>query len=230
MKRPWDIKALREHIAVDHPETAKNLIRQVNSLGRSKDLFDYHAFLARDAYKDFLDADPSGLVVAYHSLGGGDQQKWDTANLQSEANLIGCISTVVNAYETFGQLLDGLGMVAPYDRRLDVHKACRGLAAGEVKDLLNEATSAAAYKYLKAFTNTNKHHQLIDHHMSLSFEDGRSGAGVEKFTYEGHSGKLEEYPTRWAEDVLRDAVNVLSALLDCGRALNRYHQIPCTDH
>lgn len=229
MKQPWDIKSLRELITAKHPETAKNLIRQVNSLARSKDLFDYHGFLARDAYKELLDADPSGLVIAYHSLGGGDQQKWGTANLQSEANLISCISTVVNAYETFGQLLDGLGLVAAYKGRFNIHKACKGLADGELQDLLSDAISTDSYKYLKAFTNTTKHHQLINHHMSLSFEDGHCGAGIESFEYVNYEGTPEEYPTRLVEDVLKDAVKAQSALLSCGKALNRYYHLHCVD-
>ncbi|WP_157998226.1 hypothetical protein [Pseudomonas sp. S9] len=221
MSDTWKIKPLQERITAEFPEKSAKAIPILVSLGRSTQLFRYHIRLAYKAYEDFRpEDDPSGRQYTLHTLGGGDQDAWFNANLQSEANTIACISTVLNTFETFGQLLVALGM-AQCRGLLDPYKAQNGLSEGELKDLLGKALKSTEYKYLKAFTNTTKHWQLIVHRPTISFKEGRRGGKIKKFEY-----KDQSYPACWVEDALAYAIEVQKHLVLCGQALNNLYKVP----
>jgi len=213
---PWDIRSLRAYAKTKHPEDSAELVLLINAIGHSQILFEYHKRLARDAFQGFKD--PSFFVE--HQMRVGEQQgDWDEACVQSEANLIACVSTALNSLETFGKLLEKLELTTGSG---NLHKVLRGLPNEELRQSLDETITSDGYKYLRAFTNTIKHHQLIDQRSTISFVEGRHGGKVVDFTYYNHfTGALESYEAHWVEDVLRMAVSVGGSLVSCGRALNR---------
>lgn len=217
MGRSWDIGSLREHVKTKHPEDATELVSLINSLGQSQRIFEYHKCLARDAFQGFEDP----LFFFEHQLQAGDRQEdWDKACLQSEANLIACISTVVNAFETFGKLLIKLKLSEASD---SLYRVRTGLAKGELRSSLDAAIKSDWYRYLKAFNNTVKHHLLVTHQTSMSFEEGRYGGKVVSFTYDNpYLKEPENYEARWVEDVLKGVIEVSHSLVSCGLALNRH--------
>lgn len=216
MGRSWNIGCLREHVKANHPEDAAELVSLINSLGQSQRIFEYHKCLARDAFQGFEDP----LVFFEHQLQAGVRQEdWDKACVQSEANLIACISTVVNAFESFGKLLIKLNLVKTSESLYGVRN---GLDKGELRSSLDSAIRSEWYRYLKAFTNMIKHHQLITHRPTISFEEGRFGGKVVSFTYDNPYSKApENYEARWVEDVLKGVIEVSRSLVTCGLALNR---------
>lgn len=217
MSEKWDIGSLRAHAIAKHPEDAAELALLINSIARSQGIFEYHKCLSRDAYKAF-----SEQRFFEHQMWAGDQQEeWYKACLQSEANLVACVSTVVNAYETFGKLLVNLGLAQNSD---NLYKVRNGLGQGELRSLLDKAIKSDWYKYLKAFTNTVKHHNLIAHLTTMSFEERRRGGKVEGFKYYNSASKeTEVYEARWVEDALEGAIGVYSSIVACGCELNRFY-------
>ncbi|MDH4554789.1 hypothetical protein E8F11_06295 [Pseudomonas sp. BN417] len=216
----WNLKELRDRIRENRPVDGESLVEITNSLGRSREIFEYHKKLARDAFEAFnTENDPTGMLLAEHVFGVTEKNDLLTeANLASEANLIACISVTRNAFDSFGQLLNGLVVPEPCTGNFYIHDVLKKLPAGELKDQLKIATSSAWYEYMQAFTNIVKHRQLIKHNSSLSFVEDRRGGKVNGFKYKG-----KDYTDYWVRDVLQGTVEVQNSLVTCGRALNRLY-------
>ncbi len=216
----WNLKELRDYIRKNRPADGELLVEITNSLSRSREIFEYHKKLARDAFEAFnAENDPTGMLFAEHVFGVAEKDYLLTdASLASEANLIACISVTRNAFDSFGQLLNGLVVLEPCTGNFYIHNVLKKLPGGELKRQLNIATSSAWYEYMQAFTNTVKHRQLIKHNSSLSFVEDRRGGKVKGFKYKG-----KDYADYWVQDVLQGAVEVQNSLVTCGRALNRLY-------
>ncbi|MBX8550684.1 hypothetical protein K5D68_13880 [Pseudomonas cichorii] len=220
MINAWNLQELRESIAINQPKEKTPLIEITNSLGRSREIFEYHKRLARDAFGAFdTTNDPTGIIFFEHLCGASEQEEllYD-ANLASEANLIACISVTRNVFDSFGQLLNGLVVGHPRKGNLYIHDIINLLPPSELKDELGKAISSTWYEYINAFMNTVKHRQLIKHNPSISFIDNRHGGKVDGFRY-----KDKPYSERWAMDVLQGTVDLQNSLGACGRALNRHY-------
>ncbi|MNG96171.1 hypothetical protein D3C79_552280 [compost metagenome] len=143
-----------------------------------------------------------------------NQEALQQAKLESEANLIACISTTRNSYDSFGQLVNILA-TAPLKGNFYVHDVARALPTGQLKTELSAAVSSDWFTYANAFMNTVKHRQLITHNTSISFVNKNRGGKVCSFHHKG-----KPYQEYWAREVLEGTVELQNALVLCGRALN----------
>ncbi len=216
----WNIQELRKSIAIKHQKEKKPLIEIANSLSRSHEIFEYHKHLARDAFEAFdTKNDPTGIRFMEHLFGTSEQEELlFEANLASEANLIACVSVTRNAFDSFGQLLNGLVVTAPRKSNPYIHEIINLLPSSELKNELGKAISSDWYEYINAFMNTVKHRQLIRHNASISFIEHRHGGKVDGFRY-----KEKPYAERWVMDVLQGTIELQNSLVACGRALNRLY-------
>ncbi|MCY1428270.1 hypothetical protein D9M71_441470 [compost metagenome] len=220
MTAPWSLKELRDRVTTTQPSNAKSIIEIINSLGRSREIFDYHKCLSRDAFAAFnTENDPSGAEFAKHAFGcGGDEDIFWRAGLASEANLIACISITRNSFDSFGQLLNYLVVTTPCKGHFYIQHVLNALPAGQLKDQLNVAISSDWFGYVHAFMNTVKHRQLITHNASISFIDDNRGGKVLGFEHKG-----KHYTGRWVREVLKGTVELQNSLTACGRELNRLY-------
>lgn len=220
MTTSWQLDHLRDGVKIKHPSSAKELVSLINSLGRARDIFDYHKCLARDAFEAFnATNDPDGMSFAKHILGAEDDEGvlWK-AGIVSEANLIACISITRSSFDSFGQLVNQLMVSKPCKGNPYVQDVAQALSHGELKDELTAAISSEWFAYIQAFMNTMKHRQLITHSPSLSFIDENRGGKVEGFDYKG-----KYYPACWVREALEATVQLQNSLIACGRALNRVY-------
>lgn len=220
MSDAWNLEALRAQVKILQPDTSKRLVQIINSLGRSRDIFEYHKCLARDAFTAFnAENDLHGMSFAHRILGGGDDDGVvHEAGLISEANLIACIAITRNSYDSFGQLLNGLVVPAPLKRNFYIQDVEAALPAGELKDRLSDALTSEWFGYTHAFMNMVKHHQLIVHNASISFIDDNRGGKVEGFRH-----KEKDYPACWVREALEGTVELQNSLRACGVLLNRLY-------
>ncbi|WP_350598526.1 hypothetical protein [Pseudomonas sp. 65/3-MNA-CIBAN-0223] len=220
MSDAWNLEALRAQVKILQPDTSKRLVQIINSLGRSRDIFEYHKCLARDAFTAFnAENDPHGMSFAHRILGGGDDDGVvHEAGLISEANLIACIAITRNSYDSFGQLLNGLVVPVPLKRNFYIQDVEAALPAGELKNRLSDALTSEWFGYTHAFMNRVKHHQLIVHNASISFIDDNRGGKVEGFRH-----KEKDYPACWVREALEGTVELQNSLRACGVLLNRLY-------
>lgn len=218
MGEAWNLQALRAQVKIRHPETSKELVQIINSLGRSRDIFTYHKCLARDAFSTFdAENDPHGITFAQRIFGCDDKDGVvHEAGLVSEANLIACIAITRNSYDSFGQLLNGLVVPVPLKGNFYVQNVAAALPTGELKDGLSDALTSEWFGYTHAFMNMVKHHQLVVHNASISFIDENRGGKVEGFTH-----KKKDYPAYWVREALEGTVELQNSLGACGVLLNR---------
>lgn len=217
MSDAWNLQALREQVKIRQPDTSKRLVQIINSLGRSRDIFEYHKCLARDAFTAFnAENDPHGISFAHRILGGGDDDGVvHKAGLISEANLIACIAITRNSYDSFGQLLNGLVVPVPLTGNFYIHNVKDALPAGDLKDRLNDALTSEWFGYTHAFMNMVKHHRLIVHNPSISFIDDNRGGKIEGFRH-----KEKDYLACWVREALEGTVELQNSLRACGVLLN----------
>jgi hypothetical protein len=218
MTAQWKLDLLRDGLKIKHSCNVKELTSLINSLGRARDIFDYHKCLARDAFEDFnATNDPDGIGFASSIFGAVDEGGvlWK-AGIVSEANLIACISITRSSFDSFGQLVNLLILAKPRNGNPYVQDVAKALPHGELKEELAAAISSEWFGYIQAFSNTMKHRQLITHSPSLSFIDENRGGKVEGFDYKG-----QYHPARWVMDALEGTVQLQNSLVGCGRALNR---------
>lgn len=204
----------------NRPMDAELMVEIANSLGRSRHIFDYHKCLARDAFAAFdVKNDPNGVEFAKHAFGCVEDEGvlW-RAGLESEANLIACMSITRNSFDNFGQLVNGLVVPAPCKGNFYIHHVINALPIGELKDQLNSAVSSDWFEYVNAFMNTVKHRQLITHNASISFIDDNRGGKVRGFDHKG-----KHHPACWVREVLEGTVELQNSLVTCGQALNRLY-------
>lgn len=220
MTAPWNLKELRDRVTTAQPANAKSIVEIINSLSRSREIFEYHKCLSRDAFAAFnTENDPSGIEFAKHAFGcAEDENVLSRAGLVSEANLIACISTTRNSFDNFGQLLNSLVVSTPCKGNFYIQHVLQALPVGQLKDQLNVAVSSDWFEYVHAFMNTVKHRQLITHNTSISFVDDNRGGKVLGFDHKG-----KQYTGRWVREVLMGTVELQNSLTACGRELNRLY-------
>lgn len=220
MSEAWNLQALRAQVKIRLPEISERLVQVINSLGRSRDIFEYHKCLARDAFTAFnAENDPDGLKFAQRIFGFEDDDGIvQKAGLISEANLIACVAITRNSYDSFGQLLNGLVVPVPLTGNFYIHNVKDALSTGELKDRLNDALSSEWFGYTHAFMNMVKHHRLIVHNPSISFIDDNRGGKVEGFRH-----KQKDYPACWVREALEGTVELQNSLRGCGVILNRMY-------
>jgi hypothetical protein len=220
MSDAWNLKALREKVKIRQPNTSKRLVQIINSLGRSRDIFEYHKCLARDAFTAFnAENDPHGIKFAERLFGCEDNDGLiHKAGLISEANLIACVAITRNSYDSFGQLLNGLVVPVQLKRNFYIQDVEAALPTGELKDRLSGALTSKWFGYTHAFMNMVKHHQLIVHNASISFIDENRGGKVEGFRH-----KEKDYPACWVREALEGTVELQNSLQACGVLLNRMY-------
>jgi hypothetical protein len=216
----WNLEALRAQIKTRQPETSGRLIEIINSLGRSREIFEYHKSLARDAFSAFnAENDPHGVKFAGHIFGCEDEQGViQKADLISQANLIACIAMTRNSFDSFGQLLNGLLLPVPLTGNFYIYKVKDKLPAGDLKTRLNDTLCSEWFGYIHAFMNEVKHHRLIVHQMSISFVDKNRGGKVAGFSH-----KEKYYPACWVREALEGTVELQNSLGACGILLNRLY-------
>lgn len=187
-------------------------------MDRSHAIFHYHFYTARDALKGLLDdTDPTGVRNMKAVFGISDRSELNVAYTVSEANLIACMHTLRGSIDIFSHLINGLllrGSIAK--RNCDIFKVQQALPPSELKDEIGALLASHWFGYVAAFINTTKHRQLVEHAVSVSFEENRAGVRLGKFEYEGTS-----YPQYWGHEVLAGVADVKNGLLGCGRVLNR---------
>ncbi|MES2230362.1 hypothetical protein EKA85_11835 [Pseudomonas veronii] len=220
MSDAWNLQALRAQVKIRQPDTSKRLVQIINSLGRSRDIFEYHKCLARDAFTAFnAENDPHGIKFAERLFGCEDDDGViHKAGLISEANLIACVAITRNSYDSFGQLLNGLVVSVPLTGNFYIHNVKDALPAGDLKDRLNDTLTSEWFGYTHAFMNMVKHHQLIVHNASISFIDENRGGKVEGFRH-----KEKDYPACWVREALEGTVELQNSLRACGVLLNRMY-------
>lgn len=214
MNKSWDIGELRQYVEKSFSQyEASQTIHLINSIGRSQRIFDYHNRLAQDAFQEF----PPRHFILPRSRSNRDA--WNAACLQSEANFIACVSTLINTFEAFGKLLVQLNLT---NSPKSLFRAIKGLRKSDLRTALESTTQSDAFKFLRAFNNTVKHHQLINHQTTISFTESRHGGRIDAFAYHNdHTKERESYASRWVMDALEEAVEAANALVSCGLALNR---------
>ncbi len=96
MSDALNLEALRAQVKIRQPDTSKRLVQIINSLGRSRDIFEYHKCLARDAFTAFnAENDPRGIKFAERQLGHNDTSmvrkhygRWIPGNTKSMAGQV----------------------------------------------------------------------------------------------------------------------------------------------
>lgn len=217
MSTAWNLKELKDGVTKAEPHDTKEIIEIISSIGRSCEIFDYHKCLARDAFQELdVKNDPHGIEFARQIFDlSENQEALHRAKLESEANLIACVSTTRNSYDSFGQLVNILAVATPLKGNFYIHDIARALPTGQLKTELSATVSSDWFKYANAFMNTVKHRQLITHNASISFIDENRGGKVCSFR---HKGNL--YQEYWVREVLEGTVELQNSLVLCGRALN----------
>ena len=99
---------------------------------------------------------------------------------------------------------------------------------GNIPELSGVHQSIGAYlgsqpfKYLAAFVNTEKHHELVGSSYSLSLSVGAvasAGLQIAAFAYDGKAGP-ENYPKKWAIDLFeKDFEGLIAQTIDVGCSL-----------
>ncbi|MDY0831432.1 hypothetical protein [Pseudomonas sp. SED1] len=170
MSEAWNLQALRAQVKIRLPDTSDRLVQVINSLGRSRGIFEYHKCLARDAFTAFnVENDPHGLKFAERIFGCKDDDGVvHNAGLISEANLIACVAITCNSYDSFGQLLNAVVVPVPLTGNFYIHNVRDALPAGKLRDRLNDALTSEWFGYTHAFMNMVKYYQLIVHNVDLT--------------------------------------------------------------
>lgn len=94
--------------------------------------------------------------------------------------------------------------------------------APKVADALSRLAASEAFRYLRAYVNTTKHVSLLDRAFGVTLrqvEPERYGLTILSFRYE-FRGIVEEWPSKWMDDFLRDSVSFVSgSAIEIGQAL-----------
>ena len=109
MHRSWSLKDLREYI-IHECDKDQELLDLVSSIDRGIVIFRYHFCTARDALNDFFDSDARAHSHHVKRVMGfsEDQEEFQLAKIENEANTIAAIYTVRSLFDLFSQLVRGL--------------------------------------------------------------------------------------------------------------------------
>ncbi|WP_146218645.1 hypothetical protein [Halomonas sp. LBP4] len=213
----WNLEELRKHIHAK-PGDAAPVLDLLESIDRSVDIFRYHMATARDAMKGIVnEAEPQGLGN-FMLIFGGDERENEFAfsKIVSEAHFIASLHTARCLWDLFSQLVNTLVIadLMPI-KDCNIYRVAKRIPHSPLKERVNLLLESHWYNYLAAFTNTTKHRQLIQHNATISLEENRIGIRIGAFSYA--SQNFESY---WAIEVLKGAIEVKNAIIECGRLLN----------
>ena len=212
----WNLEELR--VKVRGRNDADDVLKVISSLSRSTEIFRYHLITARDALKGFVnETDANHSKTLAFLLGGHDRQdEFEYARVVSEANLIACIHTCRGIWDTFSQLVNVLSLPKPLPiGACDIKRVAAALSTSPLQSAINDLLCSHWFQYVAAFINTTKHRRLIEHTMTVSFEEDRAGVKFGAFTYGSTS-----FPQYWGREVLEGTVEVKNHVIKCGRYLN----------
>lgn len=215
----WDLAALRKHLRTTSPnfDIANDVMR---SLGQDDTIFRYHMATARDALKGIVDEERPDAPENFNLIFGISEKsdELNFARIVSEAHLISCLHTARNMWDHFAQLLNLIAVTPSISiQKCDIHKvAARLPASSTLKEQISSTLSSHWYKYLIAFVNTTKHRRLVQHLLSVSTEENRTGIKIEAFRYSAS----ENFPAYWGAEVLGGAIEVKNQVIAAGRLLN----------
>lgn len=172
---------------------------------------------ARDAMNGLYSDVRNEVEELLFVFGASDRQHdFEHAKIVSEAHIIGCLHTARGIWDLFAQLLNALVLPQPLSvATCDIGRVAEALPPSPLKDAVNRSIESNWYLYVMAFTNTTKHRRLVQHLVSVSFAEQRSGIKLAAFKYNRRA-----FPAYWDTEVLQGAIEVKNGINECGRLLN----------
>jgi hypothetical protein len=212
----WNLEELRKQVRAARVN-AGELLDLISSVDRSARIFVYHMASARDAMKGLYGEGKNEAEELLFVFGASDRQHdFEHAKIVSEAHIIGALHTARGIWDLFAQLLNALVLSKPLPIDVcDIGRVARALPPSPLSDAVNRAMASYWYSYVMAFTNTTKHRRLVQHLVSVSFEQQRSGIKLAAFEYNQRS-----FPAYWDIEVLEGAIEVKNGIIECGQLLN----------
>jgi hypothetical protein len=217
---PWNLDDLRSH-ARAMPDNAARVetLQVIQSIDRYVMIFRYHLATARDAMKGVVhetgeDAELRNLELIFGVSKQQSEFAW--AKIVSEANILGCMHTSRALVDVLANLANRLvlrGAINLAD--CSIYLVAKKLPVSALKTRLASLLASAWFRYVSAFVNTAKHHNLIQHAFGVSFVGEGTGIRVEPFEYKGKS-----FPGYDEKELLLGILEVKNAIIDCGTALN----------
>jgi len=211
---PWNLNKLRKYVEKNYSDP-KIYLAQINSIGRTVDIFIYHmstakALIDRIEPKDHKDAlnpiiPPKEKKFQLHDIRLG---------IQSETQ-----ATVHNArsiHDMFSQIANGLLISPPMEiAKCNIVGLAKKLPPSDLKDSIREMLDSESYSYINAFVNTIKHRNLVEFSARIDFQEGKGGVQFQGFEYGGRYFK-----PLWAVQVIENALEVKNRIVMAGRLLN----------
>lgn len=212
----WNLDELRKQVRATREDSGE-ILDLISSVDRSARIFVYHMASARDAMKGLYGEGRSEAEKLLFVFGASDRQHdFEHAKIVSEAHIIGCLHTARGIWDLFAQLLNALVIPRPLPIAVcDIGRVARALPPSPLSEAVNRAIADDWYSYVMAFTNTTKHRRLVQHLVSVSCEQQRSGIKLAAFEYNKRA-----FPAYWDMEVLEGAIQVKNGIIECGRLLN----------
>lgn len=214
----WNLAELREHVRTNEARQSA-VLPLLSSIGRSFEIFEFHKALARDALVGIINTDAPASRENFDLIFGISEKsdQFAAARLASEAHVLGVLYSTRSLVEQLAQLMNVLLISEPLRiESCDAKKVAAKLSASPLKARFQALLECEWFNHVDAFVNTTKHRRLISHGLTVSFEQNLVGARFADFEY-----NQKQYEARWAHEVLEGAIEIINAVVTCGRVLNR---------
>jgi hypothetical protein len=213
----WSLDALRVHIKT-LDESKHALLVVVDSLGRYIRILRYHLESVQSSMQGFVDEDePDSDELVKLGLGISDRQNdFRRAEIESEANVLGCAHVSRAIFDLFAQLVNNLILQSPVsDRACSIHKMAEKTPDSPLKKQLQELIESSWFIYLSDFVNTAKHRRLVRQSPVISLEHKKIEIHIDSFEYDGRA-----HPRYSRKELLIGTLEVKNRVIKCGNALN----------
>lgn len=229
----WNLEQLAELAVKRHGAKQKDLLQPLlNSVGRKFEIARYHSIESNRLIDQYFESDKfenynKALRFIFDRKNGDDEAvKFFKDAFIAEANIVAYSQSIHSSYDILGQIIiKALNIAHLFAPKQNIYlytvknKLINTNIAHDIVTQIESATNCEAYRYLRAFVNTNKHLCLVSmpHTVGMSAEEETShGIRIDSFIYDD-----ENFPQRWARDfVTKDFIELSEGIVRVGNAIN----------
>lgn len=210
----WNLKELRE---LTNPSLS---IKKQKLLSDFLDSFDwknkatyYHILQADESFKDYINLD--GVIISHKLLSG--EPNFGLAKTTREISLVSAVMVANTLTEVLAQIINIVMLANKFSiNKVTLSKVLQEMPSGNLKSKLERHYSSSDSNYIRAFTNTLKHINLVKANYHISYEgDCFHGVKFKEFEY-----RDSKFPEQRDIDIINLVKRYRTTCVELGSEIN----------
>lgn len=165
----WDLRELREITSASlNGQTQKELSELLDSFDWKSKATHYHLLQADDSFKKFISLDDSLITQKLLS----SNEEFEIARKIREISIVSAVMIANTLPEVLAQVLNIVMLSGKFGvNEVTLKKVIQAMSSGNLRIKFEELDLSSETIYIKAFTNTLKHINLVRADYHISFEE-----------------------------------------------------------